>query len=267
MECSYTMQSSTRKVIGVVGGVGPYAGLDLNQKIFACTRTAREQDHLEVYLLSCSALIADRSEYLLHPESAENPGEAIYGVVEKLSRIGAQAIGIPCNTCHSALIFDVVERRIREDHLPVNLLHMIREVRRHVSRALPSAARIGLLATLGTYHSGIYSSIFAEEGTVEILVPSPEEQKKVHAAIYHPDYGIKNHPNPISKQASGDLADVAHGLVAAGAQGVIMGCTEIPLALRPLSKAIPLIDSTLILARALVEAADPAALLPAAGST
>ena len=58
-----------------------------------------------------------------------------------------------------------------------------------------------------------------------------------------------------------DLAEVAHGLVAAGAQGVIMGCTEIPMALRPVAMSVPLIDSTLILARALVEAADPGALL------
>ncbi len=261
------MQSKARKIIGVVGGVGPYAGLDLNQKIFACTRTAREQDHLEVYLLSCSSLIADRTEYLLHPEGAENPGEAIYGVVEKLSRIGAEAIGIPCNTSHCAPIFDVVEGRIREARLPVTLLHMIREVYRHVRRAHPTAIRIGLLATRGTYHSGIYSRIFAEGGEVEILAPPQEEQQKVHAAIYDPDYGIKNHPNPISRQASGDLAEVARGLVAAGAQGVIMGCTEIPLALRPVALSVPLIDSTLILARALVEAVDPTALVPAPPGT
>jgi aspartate racemase len=258
------MPSEKRKVIGVVGGVGPYAGLDLNQKIYASTRTVREQDHLEVYLLSCSSLIADRTEYLLHPESAENPAAAIYGVIEKLSRIGAEVIGIPCNTSHCAPILDPVERRLREEKLPVTLLHMIREVHRHVRRTLPAAKRIGLLATRGSYSSGIYSSIFAEEEKVEILVPPPEEQQKVHAAIYHPDYGIKNHPNPISRQASGDLAEVARGLVAAGAQGVIMGCTEMPLALRPVAMSVPLIDSTLILARALVEAADPTALLPEA---
>jgi aspartate racemase len=259
------MQSRKSKVIGVVGGVGPYAGLDLNQKIFANTRTSREQDHLQVFLLSCSSLIADRTEYLLHPEAAENPGNAIYEVIEKLSRIGAEVVGVPCNTSHCAPILDVVERRMREDRLPVTFLHMIREVYRHVRRSMPAAERIGLLATRGTYHSGIYSAIFAEEGKVEILTPPVEDQQRVHAAIYDPGYGIKNHANPINPKASGDLADVARGLVQRGAQGVIMGCTEIPLAMRPLAMPVPLIDSTLILARALIEAADPSALLPARG--
>jgi aspartate racemase len=256
------MTSSQRKVIGVVGGVGPFAGLDLNQKIFASTRTAREQDHLDVFLASCSSHIADRTEYLLHPESAVNPADAIFEVIGKLSRIGAQVIGIPCNTSHCAPILDPVERRIREEKLPIVFVHMIREAYRHVRRTLPQARRIGLLATRGTYHSGIYAAVFAEEGKVEILVPPAEEQKKVHAAIYDPAYGIKNHADPVTERASGDLAAAARNLVTAGAEGVIMGCTEIPLALRGVGIPVPLIDATLILARALVEAADPAALLP-----
>jgi aspartate racemase len=263
MECMCTMRNDGRKVIGVVGGVGPYAGLDLNQRIFANTRIAREQDHLQVFLLSCPSLIADRTEYLLHPDTAVNPGDAIYEVVEKLARIGAQVIGVPCNTSHAAPIFDVVERRVREAGLHVNLLHMIREVYKYVRRTYPEARRIGLLATSGTCHSGIYRDIFAEEGKLEILVPPAAEQGKVHAAIYDPVYGIKCHPNPISKQASGDLAEAAQHLVAAGAEGVIMGCTEIPLALRPAKLPVPLIDATLVLARALIGAADPSALLPA----
>lgn len=252
---------SERKAVGIVGGVGPYAGLDLNQKIFASTRAAREQDHLEVYLLSCSSLIEDRTEYLLAPQTHENPGGAIFEVVEKLNRIGASVIGIPCNTSHCAPIFDLVERRIAGARLPVTLLHMIRETASFVRGHYPEARRVGLLATRGTYHSGIYSDVFGDAG-VEVLVPPLPDQQRVHAAIYDPEYGIKNHPNPIRKEAIAALSDAAGKLVASGAEAVIMGCTEIPLALRPVQIGVPRIDTTLILARALIRHAAPDALLP-----
>ena len=77
MECTSTMRSRARKIIGVVGGVGPFAGLDLNKKIFDNTRTIREQDHLDVYLLSSSSRISDRTEYLLDPDGVENPAAAV----------------------------------------------------------------------------------------------------------------------------------------------------------------------------------------------
>ena len=250
------MKNDARKAIGIVGGVGPYAGLDLNQKIFACTTVKTEQDHFQVYLLSCSSLIGDRTEYLLHPESHENPGEAIYEVVAKLNAIGAQVIGIPCNTSHCAPIYDVIVARIRENRLPITLVNMIEETARFTMGAVPRVRRVGLLATRGTYSSGVYQSTFASLGEVEVLSPEPHEQESVHASIYDPTYGIKTHPNPISREAVKILTDAGKGLIARGAEAVIMGCTEIPLALRPVALGVPMIDSTLVLARALIARAE-----------
>jgi aspartate racemase len=253
--------SGKRKAIGIVGGVGPYAGLDLNQKIYASTLISREQDHLEVFLLSCPSLIADRTEYLLHPDTVPNPGHAIFGVIEKLSRIGAEVVGIPCNTSHCPPILDVVERGIAASRLPVTFVHLIREACRFVRLAHPNIRRVGLLATVGTCRSGVYTKVFAESG-IEVLVPPPDRQTFVHAAIYDPSYGIKCHPNPISRQATAALSEVGSELVKGGAEAVIMGCTEIPLALRPANLGVPKIDTTLVLARALIEHAAPEALIP-----
>ena len=259
---STTRSSGERRAIGIVGGVGPYAGLDLNQKIYASTRVSREQDHLEVFLLSCPSLIADRTEFLLHPESVENPGYAILGIIEKLSRIGAEVVGIPCNTSHASPILSVVERGIAERHLPVTFVHLIRETAGFVRRVHPGITRVGLLATRGTYASGIFPEVFREDSGIEVLEPPPDRQREVHAAIYDPGYGIKCHPNPIARQAIAALAEAGNELVRSGAQAIIMGCTEIPLALRPVDLGVPKIDTTLILARALVEHVAPEALLP-----
>jgi len=250
------MKNDARKAIGIVGGVGPYAGLDLNQKIFACTPVKTEQDHFQVYLLSCSSLIEDRTQYLLQPERYENPGEAIYEVVEKLYTIGARVIGIPCNTSHCAPIYDVILARIRENKLPITLVNMIEETARFTKRTVPGIRRVGLLATRGTYSSGVYQSTFASLGDVEVLNPNLKEQELVHSSIYDPAYGIKNHPNPISKEAVEILTNAGKGLVARGAEAVIMGCTEIPLAMRPIDLGVPRIDSTLVLAQALIARAE-----------
>lgn len=250
------MKNNPRKTIGIVGGVGPYAGLDLNQKIFSCTPTKREQDHFQVYLLSCSSLIGDRTEYLLDPAAHENPGIAISEVVEKLYRIGAEVVGIPCNTSHAAPIFDLVRKRIRERGVSVTLVNMIEETARYTVSTVPGIRKVGLLATRGTYASGVYAQALRAAGGIEVLDPEPAEQNLVHSSIYDPEYGIKNHPNPISRKAVEILTNAARELVTRGAEAVIMGCTEIPLAMRPVDLGVPRIDSTLILARALIANAE-----------
>ena len=62
--------------IGVLGGVGPYAGLDLMRKIFDQTEASCDQEHLSVIQYSLSEHIIDRTRFLLG-ETDENPGEAI----------------------------------------------------------------------------------------------------------------------------------------------------------------------------------------------
>jgi aspartate racemase len=253
-------KTGERRIVGVVGGVGPFAGLDLNRKIFENTRTCREQDHLEVYLLSASSRISDRTEYLLNPQTVENPGEAIYGVIEKLHRIGARVIGIPCNTSHCAPIFDLVLRRIEENGLDVTLLNMIEETRDFVRSTYPEMTRVGLLATKGTYGSDVYGAIFRADGKVKVLAPTLADQDRVHASIYDPEYGIKNHPDPVRPEALQALTSIAVRLIADGAEAIIMGCTEIPLALESVKLSVPLIDATEVLARALIARVDRDAL-------
>jgi aspartate racemase len=246
------MKTNTRKPIGIVGGLGPWAGLDLNQKIFANTPAQKEQDHFQVYLLSCSSLIGDRTEYLLNPDDHENPGEAILGVVEKLAGIGAEVIGIPCNTAHCAPIYNVVLERIKEKGLRINLVNMIEKAAHYTVATVPGIKRVGLLATRGTCTCGVYAAAFASISGVEVLTPDPAEQELVHSSIYDSEYGIKIHPGPVSDRAVEILSGAGRNLIAGGAEAIIMGCTEIPLAMHQMELGVPLIDATLVLAKALI---------------
>ncbi len=247
------------KIIGIVGGVGPFAGLDVNRKIFENTKAVTDQDHLEVYLLSCSRYIADRTEYLQNPDEIENPAIAISNVIRKLNQIGAEIIGIPCNTAHSPPIFNKILALLDELNLRVELVNMIEMTKKFIENK--ASKTIGLLATLGTYESGVYQTAFAADNNLTLVLPDDTDRKKTHRAIYDKEFGIKAFSSPVTARSVKLLHEVINTLRKKGVEAVIMGCTEIPLALRQSDIDIPLIDPTEILARALIHRAAPHRLL------
>lgn len=249
-----------RKIIGIVGGVGPYAGLDLQKKVFDNTKACSDQEHLEAYLISRSSHIQDRTEYLLNP-SLPNPAIEIFKTISVAYALGAEVIGIPCNTTHSPAIYDVIASLIKKNNVKVKLLHMIEEAFLFVGRHHKKIRKIGLLCTKGTYCSGIYQRIFQKRG-YEILVPDEEGKKQVHDSIYRKEYGIKSFSDPVTDRAKNILTEVANLLTILGAEAIIMGCTEIPLAMRQSDFQVPLIDPTDILARALIREVDSHKLIP-----
>ncbi len=243
--------SPDHPVIGVVGGVGPYAGLDLQRKILEETAATTDQAHLPVVSVSWPGDIPDRTAYLLG-ETAANPGEPLLAQATLLAEMGATVIGIPCNTAHAAPIFGVVERGLAKLERPPRLLHMIREVGGHLRRAYPGVRRIGLLATDGTIQVRLYPGIL-EPLNFEVIEPEPALQAAlVHPAIYDRAYGIKATGRP-SVKAREDLVTAIVALQESGAEAVVLGCTELPLAFPERSLGgLPLIDPTRVLAQALV---------------
>lgn len=240
-----------RPTIGIVGGVGPYAGLDLQRKILDETEAATDQEHLPVLSVSFPGDIPDRTAFLLG-ETAVNPGEPLLAQATLLADMGATVIGIPCNTAHAAPIFGVVERGLARLERPPRLVHMIREVGTYLQTHFPRTRRVGLLATTGTIQVRLYPDILEPLG-FEVVAPEPQMQTAlVHKAIYDRSYGIKATGRPTAK-ARDDLLTAVAALRDMGAEAVVLGCTELPLALPAQDvDGLPLIDPTRVLARALV---------------
>ena len=92
--------------------------------------------------------------------------------------------------------------------------------------------------------------IFCEPRGVAVLVPDEVDQDSVHALIY--DELTRGR---VPAGAKYDLADVAERLVEAGADGVVLGCSELGLVLAPGSLSVPVLDATALHARAIVDAA------------
>lgn len=253
--------ASQPEVIGVVGGVGPYAGLDLLAKVLVQTTASRDQDHLPVVSLSAPGEIPDRTEYLLG-HIALNPAVPILDQIRRLSAAGATVAGIPCNTAHAAPIFDAIEAGLPGLARPPRLLHMIREVAAHLRQHLPGLKTVGLLSTTGTFRSGLYPSILEPLGFRVVLVDEPLQLEAIHPAIVDPAYGIKA-AGRATERARSDLERGIAALRGGGAEAVILGCTELPLAFpEGVAAGLPVIDPTLILARALIREVAPEKLRP-----
>jgi len=252
------------KAIGIVGGVGPYAGLDLTRKIFDHTLAGTDQDHLPVLLASLSPIINDRTRYLLQGD-VENPAPSLFHVIKLLDSAGATVAGIPCNTAHAARIFSIIEQLIDESGLQIKLLNMISEVTAEIQSRYSNDTKVGVISTLGTYKTGLYSE-YLDKANIPYILPDESLAEEIHASIYDPACGIKAHSNPVTQKARHIVEEAVRTLGQKGANAVILGCTELPIALPGDSlDGITLIDPTTILARALVRETYPDKLKPLSG--
>lgn len=232
---------SGEKVIGVLGGMGPEATLSFYGKLIANTPAARDQDHLRV-VIDSNPKVPDRTAALLGLGGSPLP--MMVAGMEALALAGADFVVIPCVSAHGFL--DDLRRQAR---LP--LLSLLDAVADHLRQDHPGVKKVGLLATSGTLDSGGFQATLARAG-VQAIAPEAADQARVMAAIY-----------AIKRSASGgarveireDLHRVAERLVVLGAQGIVLGCTEIPLVLTGEGLSVPVFDVVRILARASIAAA------------
>ena len=252
-------------MIGIVGGVGPYAGLELVKNIFDNTLADTDQAHLDVILLNMPSSIADRTEFLLGNE-VENPGIQIAEVIGRLEKAGATVVGIPCNTAHAGKIFDATKQGLRQMGSAIQLLNLIDEAVKTVTEKFPLFSRVGVLSTTGSHRVGIYAGALRNAGLQAIDIEPEMQMETIHPAIVDPVYGIKAMSNPVTPRARQDLISGIRQLKSQGAELVIKGCTEINLAIPETEiEGIPLIDPSVSLARALIESVNPQKLRPLNG--
>ena len=225
-----------KKAIGIIGGMGPMATCDLMKKIIENTQADRDQAHVRLYVDS-NTNIPDRTAAILG--KGEDPRPAMTDSAKKLEAMGADLLIVPCNTAHFFL--PDVQKTVQ-----IPILNMQKETAKHLLEN--GITTVAVLATDGTVQSGLYDRALKEAGITPVY-PKEDQQKMIMSLIY--DY----------VKAGKDFEDLdkIHAMVAdlqaQGAQGLILGCTELPIAFAPWQTALPTFDPTLILARAAVTAA------------
>jgi len=224
-------------ILGIFGGMGPEATADLYKQILDITPAGTDQEHIPSIIFS-NPQVPDRME------SIANGGELIKPYlgfsVKKLESSGASLIAIPCNTVH--YFYDYMQESVG-----IPIIHMIRETADEVAEKFPGIKKVGLLATTGTIESGLYNKELEAKG-LEVITPADSiEMNMVMKAVY----GIKAKSDP---QLNEDLLALAgQHLASRGAELIVLGCTEIPLAYNPDRVNLPSVNATRVLAERAVE--------------
>lgn len=274
----YTARHSSEKVreqaealvmpyreIGIIGGMGPAATIDLFKGIVDQTserfKIGKDQDHLEIFIANIPQ-VPDRTAFVLYDmgiktEPAEDPFPYLVRGVNKLAAVGVKNFGIPCNTAH--YFADALEKYIDESNLDMRLVNMIEETADEVvAQGFSKGTKVGVLATTGTLQSGLYHNALIRRG-FEVIVPNEDEQEnEVMEAIYgkKTKVGIKlNSPIRIPRAR---LLKAVNSVQEKGAGVVLTACTEIPLALKQKDTKVRLINPTSVLGDRLISLARPA---------
>ncbi|MEX2355869.1 MAG: amino acid racemase [Thermaerobacterales bacterium] len=229
-----------KRTVGVIGGMGPEATVDLFAKILRATPAACDQDHLRIIIDSNSA-VPDRTAAI--EGRGPDPTFELIQTAQNLERAGAELLVMPCNTAH--YFYPAIRAAVQ---IPV--LHMIEETVRHIRSLFPSGTVTGLLATEGTVRSKLYRRA-AEKSGLALIEPDAIHQKLVTESIFGPT-GIKaGHYD----QPRRHIRRVVEHLAGRGALVVILGCTELPLAVHGDELAVAAVDPGQILAAAAVREA------------
>jgi aspartate racemase len=225
-----------RRILGIFGGMGPEATANLYQEIVRLTPAKKDQEHLATLIFSFPQ-VPDRTTAIRTGDRAIVP-YLVEGVT-RLERAGASLIVIPCNTAH--FFYDDMQRAVK-----IPIVHMIREAAQAVAERHPNCRRVGLLATSGTISSGLYEKEFRHRGLETIYPDAAIQTDCVMKAVY----GIKAGAD---RRASEDLLFLAgQNVERRGAQVIVLGCTEIPLAFNPGRASVPVVNATRVLAEAAI---------------
>lgn len=221
------------KTIGIIGGMGPLATVELFRRIVLFTPAREDQDHLRI-IIDNNPAIPDRTAAILG--KGKSPLPLLAQTACNLEQAGADILVMPCNTAH--FYIDELRRVVR-----IPIINMIEEAVK-----LLRTEKVGLLATDGTRRSGVYHRACAAYGTT-VIEPNAADQNLIMRIIYEIKAGIP----PIKFQD--DLLEVLNRMRQAGTEEAIIGCTE--LSLIPLPEETPILvhDALTILAQTTVERA------------
>lgn len=218
------------RVVGIIGGMGPEATVDLMRRVVAKTPARDDQDHVHL-IVESNPKIPSRIAHLIEGTGAD-PTPELIRIAANLQRAGAHALAIPCNTAHA------YAHSIRRA-VSIPLLDMIDLTVSQIA-GTRRIARVGLLASSAVLATELYAKAFSGHG---IAVVHPGQQEAVMALIK----AVKRGEIGVDVQSAlGKIALEA----SAQADVLLIGCSELSVVAAGISA--PFVDSLDVLAEAIV---------------
>lgn len=216
--------------LGVIGGLGPMATAYYMELMIRMTDAKRDQDHPEVIIMNVPS-VPDRTAFILG-KSQDDPCGPMVELGRQLKSLGCTVVATPCVTAH--YFHETLQEQIG---LPV--IHVIHRTAQLLRQA--GIRRVGLMATDGTVCSGIFQRQVEEQG-MELVLPSEAGQHGVMTLIY----------NQVKAGIQPDMdlfAAIRDELHRAGAEVIVLGCTELSLLKKNQDLGDGILDALEVLAK------------------
>lgn len=222
-----------KKALGILGGMGPQATVDMLQKVIDLTAATADSEHLRIYIDN-HPQIPDRIAAIL--ADGESPLAALQESLQKLEALGAEAIAMPCVTAHYFL-------PQLQDRAQVQVLDMLEIIVTAAQKRFP-AQKAGLLTSVATANSQLVSKRLDQAG-IAYITPQAADQQELGRLILQ----VK------AKQVGAAVAPfqaIVAEMAERGADYFVLACTELPIIAAAYDFPYPALDATTELARAAV---------------
>jgi aspartate racemase len=227
------------KIVGIIGGLGPEATVDLMRRVIQATPAGDDQDHIRM-IVDCNPKVPSRMKAILEG-TGENPAPHLVTMAKNLAAWGADFLVIACNTAH--LYLEGIQEAV-----PIPVLNMIDLTVDKVVMENPALRKAGLLASWTVIRPGLYQTAFQRRG-IALYHPSSALQDRLLTAIRRIKTG---HYGPPDREA---LEEAGRNLMDQGAGALIVACTELSVIADDLKMKAEVFDASQVLAEAIVHTA------------
>ncbi len=227
------------KTVGVIGGMGPEATVDLMRRVLRATPAKDDVDHIRM-VVDNNPKVPSRMRAIVEG-TGEDPAATMAEMARKLAEWGVDFLAIPCNTAH--YYYDQVTSAV---NIPV--LNMIELTAKTVIAESSGIRTVGLLASTAVLLTQLYDKRFQAKA-VDVIHPSSKVQDRLMAAIRKVKTGR------YGQDVRDTLRSAANELVGRRAEVLIIACTELSVIADAVDVDVKLYDSSQVLAETIVRMA------------
>ncbi len=219
----------THRIVGIIGGMGPEATVDLMRRVIAKTPARDDQDHAHL-LIESNPKIPSRVAHLI-AGTGRDPTPELVRIAQNLEAAGADALAMPCNTAHA------YAQSIREA-VRIPFIDMVQLTVAELAKL--KVARVGLLASSAVHQVRLYRDALAANGITAVEPPQQAQVMELIIAVKRGDIGAE------AQARLGSLAaEFAHE-----ADLLLIACSE--LSVIAAGMRVPFLDSIEVLADEIV---------------
>lgn len=235
--CKKKVEVKNLKTIGLIGGMSFESTLEYYKLINETIQEKLGGLHSAKCLMY--SVDFEEIEILQHKNKWTELTNIMVDISEKLKHAGADFIVICTNTMHK--MAEDIEKRVG-----IKVLHIAEVTGEKI--AGKSMKRVGLLGTKFTMEQNFYKKVLKEVFNVEVIIPDENERKTIHEIIYNElCKGI------IKRESKEKYIEIINNLALRGAEGIVLGCTEIPLLIKQEDVKVAIFNTTRIHAVASAE--------------